>query len=92
MSHFDDDEFDDYDSADYPEDDYGADDYDDDSSETILCPNCREAIHEESDQCPYCGEYITRAARTAQVQPPWVIVTVILVLISIALWFLGPLL
>jgi DNA-directed RNA polymerase subunit RPC12/RpoP len=29
-----------------------------DEKTTIPCPYCRHPIHDESQRCPYCGEYI----------------------------------
>ncbi|MEZ6068002.1 MAG: hypothetical protein R3B90_20340 [Planctomycetaceae bacterium] len=30
----------------------------DDSTGTFACPACGEAVYEEADVCPYCGEYV----------------------------------
>ncbi|HZZ74033.1 MAG TPA: hypothetical protein VFE24_17400 [Pirellulales bacterium] len=71
MNSFDDDE-DDFDEGDddYFEDDAAA--WDDDTLEepTFPCPNCDRLIHEEAEQCPYCGEYILNAARRRGLSPP----------------------
>ncbi len=35
-------------------------DEDDDSDDDLLvCPACRAAVHEDTQQCPYCGDWIT---------------------------------
>lgn len=34
--------------------------YDDDGPPTVPCPYCRAEILEESEQCPKCGEYISK--------------------------------
>ena len=31
---------------------------DDESSELLPCPKCGALIHEESERCPACGEYV----------------------------------
>jgi hypothetical protein len=52
----------------------------------LECPSCREAVHEDTQQCPYCGDWITpvypggRSKRWA-----WAAVAILLIL-SIALW------
>lgn len=43
----------------YPE----PDDQDDDSPETAPCPHCGAEIHEDAEQCPRCGEYVTGGSR-----------------------------
>ncbi len=32
---------------------------DDDENETVNCPECGEEVYEDSEQCPWCGQYIT---------------------------------
>jgi predicted nucleic acid-binding Zn ribbon protein len=51
------DEFEDDDDRDdpLPED---MDDDDDDSLPMMSCPACRASIVEDTQQCPYCGEWI----------------------------------
>lgn len=51
---------DDYDADDEweNEDDFQADDDDDD---LMVCPSCGGAVHEQTQQCPHCGDYITPA-------------------------------
>ena len=65
-----DDELDDGDEFDYG--DRGEDDGD-----TVPCPFCGEEIHEDSDVCPKCGNFVDLAAvRTAQ--PQWVFWTAVI--------------
>lgn len=40
------------------EDDEWIDD-DDDASECLVCPTCRAEVHEDTQQCPHCGDWIT---------------------------------
>ena len=52
----------DWDDAHEPEDDFDADleADDDDSDEDLLwCPECHARVHEETQQCPHCGDWIT---------------------------------
>ena len=45
----------------YVDDDYESDD--DASDELMDCPNCRESIHDESVQCPFCGHFVLESER-----------------------------
>lgn len=60
----DEDEDDDWDDGDdYDPDDpetYPAGLYDDDGPATVPCPHCRADILEDSEQCPKCGEFISK--------------------------------
>ena len=31
----------------------------DDESECLECPSCRAQVHEDTQQCPQCGDWIT---------------------------------
>jgi hypothetical protein len=58
---------DDWDSDDEVEgDDFDAPDDD----ATIPCPYCHRPMHEESERCPHCGEYIS-AEDVAPARKPW---------------------
>ncbi len=71
---------------DSPADD--EDDYDpsSDSEPLIACPHCGEPILEDVPQCPYCRQYVTRAAQAWQPKPLWIAITVALLLLSMVLW------
>jgi hypothetical protein len=59
-----------------------------DDDDTVPCPNCRRAIHEEAERCPYCEQYIT--AEDAPSRPPvWLALGVLLCLVIVVLWILG---
>lgn len=48
------------DISDEYDDNLDDEDYtDDDASELVPCPHCGAQIHEESEQCPVCGTYVT---------------------------------
>lgn len=59
-------------------DDNDPDEYDyetgDDESETVPCPSCGEPIYEDSEHCPYCGEYVTFSTSAWEGRPLWWIV------------------
>jgi uncharacterized paraquat-inducible protein A len=46
---------DDFDDDDEWVEDEGADDSD---AEMLLCPSCRRAVHEDTQKCPHCGEWV----------------------------------
>jgi len=60
------------------------DDWDDD---TVPCPYCRRAIHEDSQRCPYCEQYISQEDAPSR-KPWWLIITVVVCILIIALWLL----
>ena len=37
-----------------------------DEPDLEICPNCRKLVHDETEQCPHCHEYITPIS-----QPSW---------------------
>ena len=53
----------------------------DDSDEPDLevCPNCRKMITEETERCPYCGEYIIPSQAP---MPVWMWVVIILIVVG----------
>jgi len=78
------------------DDDYGSphDDHDDDSTDeddtdpTISCPKCQRAIYDDAEQCRYCGYYLTDEDETASTTPKWVVVTAVLLLGVILMFWL----
>lgn len=47
----------------YDEDDLLDEEWVEDESDSgddlLLCPNCRQFVHEDTQQCPHCGNWIT---------------------------------
>lgn len=41
------------------EDDLDDSEDDDSSTDTLLCPSCRGDVHEDTQKCPHCGDWIT---------------------------------
>jgi len=31
----------------------------DDQDDLLACPSCGQAVHEDTQQCPFCGDWIT---------------------------------
>ncbi len=58
------------------------DEADDDQDCTLVCPVCSAAVHEDTQQCPACGDWIVPIYPSAHFKR-WVwIVAVALVLLS----------
>jgi len=34
-------------------------DEEDSSDDLLVCPSCRREVHEDTQQCPHCGNWIT---------------------------------
>lgn len=74
-------------------DDYDAEEWIDEAEaetldgedDLLVCPSCREFVHEETQQCPHCGDWIVPVYPTnAGKRFVWTI-AVILVLVSLLL-------
>ena len=59
---------------------------DEEDEPTIPCPYCRREIHEDSPQCPHCGQYILEEDASATPKPWLIIVGVLLCLLVIWFW------
>ena len=46
----------------------------------LFCPSCRQAVHENTQQCPHCGDWITPIDLSGR-SKRWVWVVVVLLLI-----------
>ena len=66
-----------------------SEDWDDDEP-TVACPFCRRQIHEDSEQCPYCENYLTRDDFANARKPWWMLAFVALCLYIVYLWIRGP--
>lgn len=64
-----------------------ADDADDPEpeSETVRCPHCRRPVYAGVEQCPNCGEYVSREESSLR-QPKWIVITVLICLVLVVLW------
>ena len=71
------------DYEDYPEEEWSEDEPEDD---LLVCPSCGRQVHEETQQCPHCGDWIVPAyPHTPWKRTVWVIVVILLVFVMI-LW------
>ncbi len=57
------------DDAENPSDEDCSDESDDldDSGDLLRCPACRREVHEDTQQCPHCGDWIT----PIHAESPW---------------------
>lgn len=70
--------------------DWGAeDDYGDDGPATVACPYCRAEILEDAEQCPKCGQYISKEDMPTGGFSAIGWVLIILMLFAAALWAVG---
>jgi RNA polymerase subunit RPABC4/transcription elongation factor Spt4 len=57
--------------------DEGADDPD---AEILVCPACRQDVHEDTQQCPHCGDWITPVYPGSSTRR-WVFLVVIVLMV-----------
>lgn len=70
---------------DYPDEEL-AEDEDDSEDDLLVCPSCRKPVHEETQQCPYCGDWIIPAyPQTPWKRALWVAIALLLIL-ALILW------
>jgi hypothetical protein len=78
----------------YDEDDYD-DDWDDDNSDedeedtTDECPYCHKPVYDDAEQCPHCGQYISKEDRPTNPKPWWIIAGVAVCFYIIYRWTFG---
>ena len=58
----------------------------DDEESTIPCPYCRRQIHEDSQRCPYCENYMSLEDAPASRKPLWFVAGLVLGLSVVILW------
>jgi hypothetical protein len=59
---------------------------DEDDEPTIPCPHCRQAIHEDSQRCPYCERYISTEDSPPSRKPWWFVLGVVACFYVIYRW------
>jgi hypothetical protein len=57
--------------------------------DTVGCPYCGKQIHEESERCPHCENYITDEDAPPSRRPWWVLVCALLALYAVYRWVTG---
>jgi len=73
------------------EDNSDEEEFADDEEEepTVPCPYCRRTIHEDSPQCPHCGNYLSAEDSPPSRKPWWIILGVLVCLVLVYLWMVG---
>ncbi len=65
---------------DYPDEEW-VEDEGDPEDVLLICPSCSEAVHEDTQQCPHCGDWIIPAYPEARWKKRvWMIAAVLVVL------------
>ena len=83
------DEWDD-DDAERGENEDGVDDSPDEDDEPMMaCPHCKKQIHEDSQRCPFCEQYISREDAPPARKPWWIIIGVLVCLYVVYRWIVG---
>jgi hypothetical protein len=67
-----------------PDDDWEQDEVD--AEATVPCPYCRCKIHDESERCPHCGNYISEEDPPPRRKPWWIVVGVVVCLYLVYRW------
>ena len=65
-----------------------ADDWDTsaDDDPTASCPLCGEAIYDDAERCPACGNYLSLEEAPAGQRPLWIMIGVVVCLAIAVLW------
>jgi hypothetical protein len=56
---------------------------------TVPCPYCKREIHEDSQRCPHCGNYLSEEDAPPSRKPWWLILGVIVCLYLVYRWITG---
>ncbi len=56
---------------------------------TIPCPYCRQPIHEESQRCPRCGNWISEENSPPSRKPWWLVLGALACLYAVYRWIVG---
>ena len=60
----------------------------DDNDETVECPYCHRAMHEQTLRCPYCENYLSEEDAPSRRKPVWIIVAVGFCLLIVVMWIM----
>jgi hypothetical protein len=61
----------------------------DEEEPTVPCPYCHREIHEDSQRCPHCENYISQEHAPQAHKPWWLVVGVLVCLLLVYLWITG---
>ncbi len=71
---------------DHPDEEWVEEAEGDSDDDLMQCPSCRAAVHEDTQQCPHCGDWITPVYPSAGVRPMWWILLVVALVLSLILF------
>ena len=57
--------------------------------DTIPCPYCKREIHEDSQRCPHCEQYISAEDAPPAAKPWWLLIGVAVCLYVVYRWIVG---
>jgi predicted nucleic acid-binding Zn ribbon protein len=60
---------------------------DQDVVDTVPCPSCGKPVYDGAEQCPRCGNYLSKEEHAAE-KATWIIVTGFVCLVIVVLWVL----
>lgn len=76
---------------DLEEREYPEEPEDDDSDDGLMpCPYCQAVIHDETERCPRCGEYLSRESAPMDRPPLWIALGVLAALAAVLWWTSRP--
>ncbi len=75
---------------DHADEEWINEDRSDDSDDDLLaCPSCKKAVHEDTQKCPYCGDWVTPVSlehRSKRIV--WVLVILLMIVLMIVVTIL----
>ena len=73
-------DYNDYQDEEWVEDEEASED------DLLVCPSCRREVHEDTQQCPHCGDWITPVYPQAPGKRFFWVVVVLLLVLALILW------
>ena len=70
---------------DFPDEEW-VEDEGDSEDDLLSCPSCRQAVHEDTQQCPHCGDWITPIATEPLSKRLIWVAAALLVIVSLILY------
>jgi predicted nucleic acid-binding Zn ribbon protein len=59
-----------------------------DADDTMPCPYCGAAIHEESKHCDRCKNYLPEEDQPGKLRPLWLIIAAIVCVLAVLTWII----
>jgi predicted RNA-binding Zn-ribbon protein involved in translation (DUF1610 family) len=58
------------------------------ASDTMVCPSCRSNVHEQTEKCPHCGEWITPRYPARRVRGTVFVIVAVALVVLVLRWAL----